>query len=498
MKRQDQSAPDQKALDLEINAAGGPDPAAALSALVAAAKKEAARNYIGAALGRDKLYNALQHTDPKARKNAARLLGALGKRQDAPALIAALQSETTRFVRPSMLLALGALGGEEARAYLNALPEPIANSPEEEKHAREEAEALRRARVSLMQIASHPFKGFIKPHHAVVLAPAGFAPLLQQELKALSIPARPAGEDVLSITVQEMDALFRARCFAELLFPLAEGLSADPALVANAVREPFVSLLRDALSGPEPYPYRVECPAIENRAAFISALAAELDKESLLNSPSQYDAELRLLPQQNGKINAYCKLYTLGDPRFSYRKRALPASMHPATAACVARYASGFLGKKEDIQVLDPFCGSGTLLIEWAKRSPKSTLTGVDIAYSALEIAKENMRTANVRAGLVHKDSTAFVPRAPYDLILSNLPFGNRVGTHQDNERLYAKLCAMLPEWLAPGGVAVLYTMEYTLLHRCLSKQKGLRRIGETRTAAGGLLPWVVVVGKAE
>ena len=99
---------------------------------------------------------------------------------------------------------------------------------------------------------------------------------------------------------------------------------------------------------------------------------------------------------------------------------------------------------------------------------------------------------------MVHKDCTAFVPRAPYDLILSNLPFGNRVGTHQDNERLYAQLCAMLPEWLASGGVAVLYTMEYTLLHRCLSKQKSLRRIGETRTAAGGLLPWVVVVGKNE
>ena len=108
------------------------------------------------------------------------------------------------------------------------------------------------------------------------------------------------------------------------------------------------------------------------------------------------------------------------------------------------------------------------------------------------------MRAAGVRAGLVHKDCTAFVPRAPYDLILSNLPFGNRVGTHQDNERLYARLCTMLPEWLAPGGVAVLYTMEYTLLHRCLGAQKKLRRVGETRTAAGGLLPWVIVVERAE
>ena len=498
MKRQEQPILDQKALEDEIKAVSGPDSAAALSALVAAAKKEAARKYIDSALSRDRLYAALQHADPKARKNAARLLGALNSRKDAPALIAALNAETTRFVRPSMLLALGAVGGEEARTYLDALPEPFASGPEEEKHAREEAEALRRARASLMQIASHPFKGFTKPQNAILLAPSGFALLLQQELKTLSIASRPAGEDMLSITVQDVKALFRARCFTELLFPLAEGIKSDAEAVASAVGEPFVSLLKDALSGPEPYPYRVDCPEIGNRAAFISALAAQLDKGALLNSPSQYDAELRLILQQDGTLNAYAKLYTLEDPRFSYRRRALPASMHPATAACVARYAAGFLGQKKNPNVLDPFCGSGTLLIEWGKLRPESPLTGIDIAYNALEIAKENMRAANIRAGLVHKDCTAFVPRAPYDLILSNLPFGNRVGTHQDNERLYAQLCAMLPKWLAPGGVAVLYTMEYTLLHRCLSKQKDLRRIGETRTAAGGLLPWVIVVGKKE
>ena len=498
MKRQEQPALDQKQLDIDLAAAAGGDPAAALSALVAAAKKEAARKYIDKAFSRDKLYAGLSHADPKARKNAARLLGALENRQDAIALITALKAETTRFVRPSMLLALGAIGGEEARSYLETLPEPTAGSPEEEKHAREEAEALRRARARLMPVASHPFKGFSKPHSAVLVAPAGFVPILQQELKNLSIPSRPVGEELLSIEVQDVKPLFRARCFSELLFPLAEGVRVDPAAVAGAVRAPLLALLGDALSGTEPYPYRVECPDLNNRAAFISALAMELDKGALLNNPSQYDAELRLLLRQNGTLNAYCKLYTLDDPRFSYRKRALPASMHPATAACVARYAAGFLGQKKNANVLDPFCGSGTLLIEWGKQYPESALTGIDIAYSALDIAKENMRLANVRAGLVHKDCTAFVPRAPFDLILSNLPFGNRVGTHQDNERLYQKLCAMLPEWLAPGGIAVLYTMEYTLLHRCIHAQKNLRRIGETRTAAGGLLPWVIVVGKTE
>lgn len=492
MKRADAPAFDKAELNSALSALGTDGQAAALSALCAAAKAKAAREYIDRTVSRDKLYAALTGADPKARKNAARLVGALEKQVDVPALIDALSREETRFVRPSMILALGALGGEAAAAYLLALPEPQANDPTEEKHAREEAEALRRARARLTPAKTHAFTGFTRPHSAIVTAPAGFAPLLQAELAALSITARPAGEDTLSLAVQDVKALYRARCFNELLFPLADGIDMRPEAVAKAVRVPFLSLLQDALAGEPPYAYRVECPDIPDRAAFISALAHALDGNELLNSPSQYEAELRLAVQENGNLRALCKLYPITDPRFLYRKRAIPASMHPATAACVARYAAGYA--KNVRRVLDPFCGSGTLLIEWARIKPNCELTGVDIVRGTLDIAKENMEAAGVRAGLVHKDSVGFVARAPYDLVLSNLPFGNRVGTHKENEALYFALCEKLNEWLAPGGVAVLYTMEYSLLSRCLKKQPGLKRVGETRTAAGGLLPWVFMV----
>jgi len=488
--------PDQAGIEAAIADVGGEDTAAALSALTALAKKEAARAAIGRALPRDRLYAALAADDPKARKNAARLLGALGRESDAPALIAALQKEETHFVRPSMILALGAVGGEAAKACLDALPAPLAARPDEEKHAREEAEALRRARARLTQTETHVFRGFSAPHEVVLQAPAGFAPLLAQELQTLAIPSRPAGENALSVRVTDTARVFRARCFSEMLFPLADGFPPVPSAAARAVRAPLEALLRDALAGPPPYAYRVECPELEDRAGFIAALASLLDGEALMNSPSHYEAELRLTFAPGGTLDAACRISALPDDRFSYRRRVLPASMHPATAACVARYAAGFIPAPR--RVLDPFCGSGTLLIEWSKLCPRSALTGVDIAQTALDAARENLAAANVRAGLVRTDSAAFAAREPYDLVLSNLPFGNRVGTHKDNERLYRTLCGNLPVWLAPGGVAVLYTMEYALLHRCLAAQKSLRRLGETRTSAGGLLPWAIAVGKNE
>ena len=96
--------------------------AAACAFLCRCAKRQAYAARIGALLGEDRtaLYAALRSDAPKLRKNAARLAGALADARDVPALVSALAAEGQRFVRPSLLLALGACGGEEAKAALDA------------------------------------------------------------------------------------------------------------------------------------------------------------------------------------------------------------------------------------------------------------------------------------------------------------------------------------------------------------------------------------------
>ena len=90
--------------------------AAACAFLCRCAKRKAYAARIVALLGpeRSALHAAISSDAPKLRKNAARLAGALADTRDVPALIAALGRESQRFVRPSMLLALGACGGEAA------------------------------------------------------------------------------------------------------------------------------------------------------------------------------------------------------------------------------------------------------------------------------------------------------------------------------------------------------------------------------------------------
>ena len=83
---------------------------------------------------RTSLYGQLQSPLPKARKNAARLLGLLEQERDARALIEALRREETRFVVPALLLALGSVGGEAAKEALLAYAVPEARGESDEAH----------------------------------------------------------------------------------------------------------------------------------------------------------------------------------------------------------------------------------------------------------------------------------------------------------------------------------------------------------------------------
>ena len=91
-------------------------------------------------------------------------------------------------------------------------------------------------------------------------------------------------------------------------------------------------------------------------------------------------------------------------------------------------------------------------------------------------------------------DCRKFLARRPYDEVISNLPFGIRVGSHLENQALYVAIADRLPQWLKPGGVAVLYTMEFTLLKRILQERPNLKLLKSGRTEAGGLTPGIFIL----
>lgn len=472
--------------------------AEALSALTALCKKQEARKEIEAALaGTETVTAALGSAEPKARKNAARLLSAIGKEADAAALSEALLGERTRFVVPSLLLALGAVGGKTARAALEAYTPPLSTAAEEDKHCREIAEAHRKALSRLHPKKTVTLHRFFAEQTVLLRHSEGFAEALVAELTALGLPAErteagrtdtgrtEAGgtEAGVRTRTDSLDRLYRARCFFEVLLECGT-VPLDPQTIAAAARRGYLSF--DGGADAPQLPYRVELRGYAgDRGALIRAIAAAVGGQ---DSPSGYAWELRV-EVSGAQCGVFVRPSAVNDSRFAYRQSSLPASIHPVTAAAIARAASIELGRRQGVTVYDPCCGSGTLLIEAAHAMDCASLMGTDISAQAVQIARQNAAAAHCRAAFLQKDCRRFAVREPYDLVLANLPFGNRVGSHADNTALYRALAARLPALLKPDGLAVLYTMEGRLLEKCLSAAKELQTVRAVRTEAGGLMP---------
>lgn len=124
-----------------------------------------------------------------------------------------------------------------------------------------------------------------------------------------------------------------------------------------------------------------------------------------------------------------------------------PGSLPPTIAAALA-----FLGEpRAGDTVLDPVCGTGTLLAEAHAYAPEATVIGVDVDRAALDDAARNL--AHIpQARLRHADGARTgLPDGSVSLFLGNLPFGKQFGSRDTNRDLYAGLLAEIARLAKPG-----------------------------------------------
>ena len=407
----------------------------------------------------------LADEDPKVRKNTALLIGDLGIQDLLETLYEAYEKEDKLFVKSSYLVAMKGL---DYRDYIPQLKERLEQLGKEElteenkKHIAEESRVITDLIITMEGIKGHKFVGFEETNDLVLLTNRNHINVTMDALQSAKMKSFSAG---VMVRTTDLNDVLEVRTFQELLFivPQMNVCPNDPVEAADViVNAGFTEYLAKRHTGKAPFYFRIEIKSkmeLDRKSNFAKRMAAEIERKSkreLINSTSKYEVELRLIENKEGAFNVLVKLYTLKDNRFIYRKEVEPTSIRPVNAALTVELVKDYL--KEDAQILDPFCGVGTMLIERHKLVKANTTYGIDILESAIEKAKGNTEAARQIIHYINKDFFEFTHEYKFDEIITDMPMAIGRKTESEIYEIYERFFAKARTVLAPDSVMILYS----------------------------------------
>ncbi|MEG0319166.1 MAG: methyltransferase [Niameybacter sp.] len=427
----------------------------------------------------DTLEALLVHEDAKVRKNIALIMGELKVEDFKPLLLQAYENEEKLFVKSDYLSALSHFDCSDIQEVLKNLLLSLSSETVEEnnrKHIDEELRLLTQLTLKLEEPDKHEFNGYNILSDMILLTNRDHQEVTLNQIEKGKAKAFGAG---VMVRTNDLKEILRMRTYSDLLFRLPEvgTVSMEPLEAAKSL---YVGGLLDFLltrhKGYPPFYFRIEVKskmALDKRSTFTKKLASELERLSnrqLINATSSYEFEIRLIENKEGQFNVLLKLFTIEDNRFSYRKKALAVSIAPSTAALVVELAKPYL--KEEAQVLDPFCGAGTMLIERHTIKKAKVMYGVDIYGEAIDYAIENANRSNTDIYLINRDFFDFSHKYLFDEIITNMPTTIGRKTEGDIEELYARFFRKAHTLMEANARMILYSRDKALVDRGIASNR--------------------------
>ena len=470
----------------------------------------------------------LTHEDAKTRKNAALVLQTIAEEygldifgddqvedpaasdeaptaSDLPSaevasyLYAAYKAEETMFVRSAYLEALKCFDCEPYRAELM---ERLTFLKEESwaegdlKHVREERHAIESLFEAPASEMKSEFKGLDREMGILLVIDEAVREAAQTELGA-GARVVPGG---VRLTTSSWKKVQSCRLYKEALFPvpLRKGsqitISNMGSLVADSKLIPMVDELLKAAgdstqtgsagenAGAREHPFRMEIRSSsdEDRSgAALKRAAAELEEASkgrLRNSKTAYEFTLVLMAKRDGSLSPYIKLPGSTDHRFDYRKNSEATSMSAVMAAEAVQMIRPYL--KDGAQVIDPFAGVGTLLIERAKAVPHGDLYATDIYGHAVIGGRENAELAGVNISYINRDFFDFKHDYPFDEVITEFPdlFNKEA---EEKEEFFRNFFRSAMEVTADKAMLFLISAEDKAMHKHIRLNPELRIVSE-------------------
>lgn len=432
------------------------------------------------------LIKLLKDEDPKIRKNAALILGEMESEDLMNVLFEAYQREDTLFIKCDFLKALSNYPYE---VHLNALKErlkEIQKQPIDEsngKHIREESAMLQGMILKYEKPLKHTFTGNDKSMDVILLTNRNHREVTRDQILDTEVKMLAGG---IRVTTENLGRILPVRTYREILFPL-EGVMSLSGTPENMARELFrsniVQFLEKMHDGPAPFYFRIGLKSkmpLDQKGPFIKKLSAAIElrsKRKLINSASDYELELRLVENKSGAYIPLLKLFTIEDKRFSYRKEAIATSITPANAALIMELVKEYL--KDGAQVLDPFCGVGTMLIERCRKVSANPMYGLDILEEAIEKARDNTKRADLIINYIQRDFFDFKHEYLFDEIVTNMPGLSRTRDDRQLQQIYNSFFEKSAKLLKEDCCIILYSDEKDILFSSLRNQNYFRIVKE-------------------
>ena len=416
--------------------------------------------------------------DPKIRKSTAAILGELKDDCLKDVIYSAYEKEDTLFVRTAYLKALKKLDYTSLLPALRDKREALLNyecSEDELKHFRDEIAEINRLIEDKESHRVHQFTGYKLEYDIVLTANPCFVKHLKE---SMDVPVKALKSGVRLVT-DNIKEVAKIRTYNELLFCLNDlvAVEGEPYKAALQIAKGNLScLLEKSHSEGGAFRYRVELRGIKDRdeqKAFAVAFSKELDRllaGNVVNDTSNYEIEIRLVRNKEGKFLPFLKLMTFHDERFDYREGVLSVSMQPHNAAVMMELAKEYM--EEDARVLDPFCGVGTLLVERRKIMDAATLYGIDIYGKAILMARDNAKKAGIIVNYINRDYKDFTHEYKFDEIITELPYISAKHDRSEIRKIYDMFFKKSLTVLRDGSRLIICSDEPDMVKEQISRYK--------------------------
>ncbi len=267
------------------------------------------------------------------------------------------------------------------------------------------------------------------------------------------------------------------------------------ALLGDAHFKRLARAVAEVIAGYPEHPTTFSLAAAGSGSSVLLRLRDSLaNATGLRDSGDAGDLQIRLFRARlEGGWDVLLRLTSRPLSARAWRVCSFPGALNATVASAMAQLTL----QRPDQVVVNLMSGSGSILIERLMLGPAAQAIGIETDGERVICAAKNAQAAGKTGSIrwLQSDARSIpLPARSVHALAADLPFGQRVGTHADNLRLYPAVFGEAAQVACRGARFAVLTHEVNLLERMLREQSDWRMLQTLRLNLRGLHPRLYVL----